>query len=329
MSDTPVLFSRVLQDGQWLDPSADETIAQALREDRLAWAHIDGKHPDAADWISHELDYLDLQAREALLDVDTRPRAKTLSDGMFVILRGINFNEGEDPEDMVSVRMYIDDHRIVTVARKRVMAIEKLQEMMEGGQGPATAGEFLVLLAEDLVARISEFQSELDSTANDLEYRVIRERGVNLRQDVANLRLQVIAARRYVGPQRDALKTIAESPSKVIDHDTRREIEEEMLKMTRVAEDMDELRDQALVLREELSGQLSDQVKRNTFVLSMLSAVFLPLGFLTGLFGVNVGGMPGVSNAHAFFLLCLWCVGIFVLQISLLGLWRLFTRHRK
>ncbi|WP_438987568.1 zinc transporter ZntB [Marivivens donghaensis] len=329
MSDTPVLFSRVLQDGQWLDPSADETIAQALREDRLAWAHIDGKHPDAADWISHELDYLDLQAREALLDVDTRPRAKTLSDGMFVILRGINFNEGEDPEDMVSVRMYIDDHRIVTVARKRVMAIEKLQEMMERGQGPTTAGEFLVLLAEDLVARISEFQSELDSTANDLEYRVIRERGVNLRQDVANLRLQVIAARRYVGPQRDALKTIAESPSKVIDHDTRREIEEEMLKMTRVAEDMDELRDQALVLREELSGQLSDQVNRNTFVLSMLSAVFLPLGFLTGLFGVNVGGMPGVSNAHAFFLLCLWCLGIFILQISFLGLWRLFTRHRK
>jgi zinc transporter len=329
MSDTPVLFSRILQNDLWLDPTSDDTIAQALRDERLAWAHLDGKHPDAAEWISQELDYLDLQAREALLDVDTRPRAKTLGDGMFVILRGINFNEGEDPEDMVSVRMYIDDHRIVTVARKRVLAIERLQEMIAKGEGPKTAGEFLVLLAEDLVARISEFQSELDTTANDLEYRVIRERGVSLRQDVANLRLQVIAARRYVGPQRDALKTIAESPAKVIDYDTRREIEEEMLKMTRVAEDMDELRDQALVLREELSGQLSDQVNRNTFVLSMLSAVFLPLGFLTGLFGVNVGGMPGIDNTKAFLFLCLWCLGIFALQISLLGLWRMFTRHRK
>ena len=329
MSDTPVLFSRILQNDLWLDPTSDDTIAQALRDERLAWAHLDGKHPDAAEWISQELDYLDLQAREALLDVDTRPRAKTLGDGMFVILRGINFNEGEDPEDMVSVRMYIDDHRIVTVARKRVLAIERLQEMMAKGEGPKTAGEFLVLLAEDLVARISEFQSELDTTANDLEYRVIRERGVSLRQDVANLRLQVIAARRYVGPQRDALKTIAESPAKVLDYDTSREIEEEMLKMTRVAEDMDELRDQALVLREELSGQLSDQVNRNTFVLSMLSAVFLPLGFLTGLFGVNVGGMPGIDNTKAFLFLCLWCLGIFALQISLLGLWRMFTRHRK
>ena len=41
------------------------------------------------------------------------------------------------------------------------------------------------------------------------------------------------------------------------------------------------------------------------YVLSVIAAVFLPLGFLTGLLGINVGGMPGADNAAAFWLVCL------------------------
>ncbi len=42
---------------------------------------------------------------------------------------------------------------------------------------------------------------------------------------------------------------------------------------------------------------------RNSYVLSIVAAIFLPLGFLTGLFGVNIGGMPGTEAALAFWLL--------------------------
>lgn len=36
------------------------------------------------------------------------------------------------------------------------------------------------------------------------------------------------------------------------------------------------------------------------YVLSVISAIFLPLGFLTGLFGINIGGIPGVEDPNAF-----------------------------
>ena len=44
-------------------------------------------------------------------------------------------------------------------------------------------------------------------------------------------------------------------------------------------------------------------MNQRLFVLSILSAVFLPISFVTGLFGVNVGGMPGVDSAAAFAIL--------------------------
>ena len=52
--------------------------------------------------------------------------------------------------------------------------------------------------------------------------------------------------------------------------------------------------------------------------LSIAAAVFLPLGFLTGLFGVNVGGMPGVDDPHAFAILCLAMVGLAAIMLAVL-----------
>lgn len=321
MTDSHIKYAHVLngpERGVVLD---EAEVRQVLRGDTLGWVHIDGNHTDAESWIAEHLDYLDPQAVEALVDRASRPRFTRLGDGLMVILRAINFNEGEDPEDMVSLRMWIDAHRIVTVSLRRIRAIERLDQALARGAGPDTAGAFLVALVEDITQRIAEFQASLDAHAETLEEQIIAETGDHLRGAVVNLRLQVIAARRFILPQREMLRAVAESDAPIIDPETRREIEEEAIKTTRVVEDLDELRDQAMILREELSGQLSDRLNRNMFLMSVVSVIFLPLGFLTGLFGVNVGGMPGIDNPWAFAWLCGWLGLLVALLVTLL--WRL------
>lgn len=320
MSETHITYAHVLNGPDKGRSITEEEMRHVLKEDTLGWVHIDGNHPDAEQWIGEHLDYLDPQAVEALVDRASRPRITRLGDGLMIILRAINFNEGEDPEDMISLRIWIDAHRIVTVSLRRVRAIERLDAQLSRGEGPETAGAFLVALIEDLTGKIGEFQADLDTNAEALEEQIIAEIGDHLRGEVVNLRLQVIAARRFLGPQRDVIRAMAESDNPVIDAETRRELEEEAVKMTRIVEDLDELRDQAMILREELSGQLSDRLNRNMFVMSVVSVIFLPLGFLTGLFGVNVGGMPGVNDGDAFY----WLVGWLSLLVALLVvfLWR-------
>jgi zinc transporter len=122
---------------------------------------------------------------------------------------------------------------------------------------------------------------------------------------------------------------VSQAKCAIIDDVTRREIEEEAFTMTRISEDMDELRDQAQVLREELSSQLSDRVNRNTFVMSVVTSMFLPLGFLTGLFGVNLGGMPGLESGSAFAILVVSCVLILCAQLVIMGLWRWVSPRAK
>lgn len=321
MPPTFVKFAHALNGSEKGANLQEHTLVRLLEEETLAWVHLDGTDSSTGDWIAQHLDYLDPQAVEALLDVDTRPRVTVLGNGMMVILRSVNINEGENPEDMVSVRMWIDAHRIVTISRKPTRVIERIDAAMRAGEVFENAGEFMVRLVEEITSHIADFQKELDLKTEDLEERVVSETSGHLGREVVDLRLQVIAARRFVVPQRAALEAISKAQLGFIDQTTRREIEEEHLKMTRVVEDMEELREQASVLREELSSHLSDRLNRNMFVLSVMSAIFLPLGFLTGLFGVNVGGMPGVGDSMAFLWLCMAMGALFLLQMAIL--WRL------
>jgi zinc transporter len=50
---------------------------------------------------------------------------------------------------------------------------------------------------------------------------------------------------------------------------------------------------------------IAEQMNQRMYVLSIVAAIFLPLGFLTGLFGINVGGIPGAEYRFAFWVFIL------------------------
>ncbi|MGB2009788.1 MAG: CorA family divalent cation transporter, partial [Cycloclasticus pugetii] len=66
--------------------------------------------------------------------------------------------------------------------------------------------------------------------------------------------------------------------------------------------DLDTIRERAQIVKDELVTGLSDRLNKNMYMLSVVAAIFLPLGFLTGLLGINVGGIPGANNEAAFWI---------------------------
>ena len=86
-------------------------------------------------------------------------------------------------------------------------------------------------------------------------------------------------------------------------------------------EEIAELYERAKLLQEELASRLAESTGRNLYVLSVLTAVLLPMTLVTGIFGMNVAGLPGTSDPAAF-----WDVMLVVVAsgvITLLGLiWR-------
>ena len=65
--------------------------------------------------------------------------------------------------------------------------------------------------------------------------------------------------------------------------------------LTRYIEDLDAMREKAVVIQDSVTALLAEQMNRTVLVLSLATATFLPLGLLTGLLGINVAGIPGAE----------------------------------
>ncbi|EBA06234.1 zinc transporter ZntB [Sagittula stellata] len=297
---------------------APDEVPEFLLEDTLAWVHLRAQHADTPAWIVENLSYLDPTIIDALVAEETRPRVTPVGDGLIVILRGINTIEGEAPEDMVSVRMWIDPHRIVSLAMRQVKAVEDISDSLDRGGGPRDAAEFLVMLTERLTYRIEAFWRELDDKADDLEEEVLDEVRPEMTGRLVDLRRTAIILRRYLQPQRDAMRTLQMVHPDWVEGDDLRQLAEELDALERVVEDADALRDRMALVRDEVQSARDERLNRNLYLLSILSAVFLPLGFLTGLFGINLAGMPGAHAPWAFWVFSGALCVIGALQLAIL-----------
>lgn len=316
-----LVFAQVLSPGA-PSPQIDwEGIRKWQPEQGILWVHLDYADETAKNWLIAESG-IDPVSCEALLADETRPRVVPTADALLVILRGVNCNPGADPEDMVSVRMCLAEHRIITMRHRRVMAIDDIHKMIESGIGPVSAGEFLVAAANRVSDRIGNVISGIDDSVDELEGLVVEEESEELRPKLAELRRQTISLRRYIAPQREALAHLQNERVSWLSDLVRIRLREVAERTARFVDDLDSARDRAAITQEELNNHLSEQMNKTMYILSIVAAIFLPLGLLTGLLGINVGGIPGTESKFAFSLVCLILV-----VFGLTGLW-IFKRKR-
>jgi zinc transporter len=285
------------------------------------WIHLDYSNPEHLKWLV-EKSGLQPLVIDALRAEETRPRSTEMHDGLLVALRGINLNPGAEPHDMVSIRIWLENGRIITARKRDLVSIEDLIKRLEKGTGPAGTADFLVDLADRLVWHMSDTVDDFEDRVDDLEDQGLDSESGDLRFELATLRRQAIAFRRYLAPQREALGSLLIEQVSWLDNRHLLKLREVSDRLIRHIEDLDAVRERAAVTQEELLSRLSEQMNTRMYVLSLVAAIFLPLGFLTGMLGVNLGGIPGAENIDAFWIFTGLLIGVLVIQL-------LFFRWKK
>ncbi len=265
----------------------------------ILWLHLDVNDEASRDWLEEESG-LPASIADALLAGETRPRSHIGESGSLLVLRGVNTNPGGDPEDMVSVRVWIERDRIISTRRRRLLSVQDLRAELEDGEGPASSGEFLTMLIARLADRIGDFVNDIEERIGHIEDLGAQEGPAQLRQSITELRRQVASVRRFLAPQRDALDRLYRHSGSLLSESETHDLREEADRLTRYLEDIDLARERLLVLQEEMLALMAQEQNTRMYVLSVVAAVFLPLTFITGLLGMNVGGLPGLENPNGF-----------------------------
>ena len=276
-----------------------DEVEKWSESDGLLWIDCDQTSQETRHWLEYESGASEAIAN-ILLAGETRPRTVVQPNGLVVILRGINMNPGAVPDDMVAVRIWLQKNRIITSHRRSMFSIDDIRNSLLAGDGPRTAGEFLVALTGFLSGRIGASIDNIEQLIDDIDSQILSGAVGDLRTTLGVVRRQAAAIRRHLTPQRDALDRLSRADSDILTSAEVHDIREAGDHVMRQLEDLDLARENAFVTQEELMNRIAQEQNARMYLLSIVSAVFLPLMFVTGLLGMNVAGLPGTSDPNGF-----------------------------
>ena len=318
----PSFLHAMILDGKGTGREIDaKGLDQWSPDEGVLWVHFDVADAAAGEWLSHHSG-LPTAATEALLAGETRPRSTFNEHGLLIVLRGVNTNPGADQEDMVSVRIWIEANRIISSRRRKLLSIQDVRSALLSGDGPTSSGSFLGALVERLADRIGDFVDSIEDRMDAAEEEIASGRSSDFRQRLSASRRQIAHVRRFLAPQRDALDRLNRQSCEWLAESDAHSLRQESDRITRYLEDLDLAKERAIVLQEELLSQIAQEQNTRMYVLSVIAAIFLPLTFVTGLLGMNVGGLPGLNSPLGF------AGSVVIMLLSAMGL-VVFFRWKK
>ncbi|GGD58547.1 zinc transporter ZntB [Erythrobacter arachoides] len=321
--DGPVIFARVC-DGKGGGRAISWAEAQAWRPadaDAFLWVHLCRNQPGVAEWLETGLG-LPEPTVEVLTSESTRPRAFREGDALVAVLRGINFNPGAEPEDMVSMQLWCDGTRLVTLRRRRLQTPRDVLALIDAGHGPHDAGRTITDLIEAMIGRMGSSIVDMNDAIDAMEDTDLDEGTGALLARISVIRRNGLALQRHMAPQHEALEIIARDAPAWFERHDRREIAESIDRLRRYLDDIDISKESAVVLQDDIRARSDARSERTNYLLTIVAAVFLPLTFLTGLLGINVSGIPGAEDPDAFWIVCALCAAIIVAQVVLFLKWK-------
>lgn len=324
MEHSHILFAYNLDDTRKCISLDSHNVSREIDNPGLSWVHLDLNHAKTRDWLENEVSHLDPFITDALLADETRPRITQINDGVLINFRGVNFNEDSSSSDMISVRLWIDKDRIVSVQRRQLKSICDIQNLVIQNQAPKDSGEFICLLIAKLLYYMEFAIGALNDKIDCAEERIIAKPHTLLREDIINIRTDVINYRRYFFPQRNAIHELQNATLSWITKAHKRKLQEDYDIITRYVEDLDSIHERTHIIKDELSNTISDKFNSNLYLLSVMSAIFLPLHFIVGLLGVNLSGIPGNQSPFAFGILCVLLVAVVSIQMRFFKKYKIF-----
>lgn len=268
-------------------------------KDYWIWIALDPAGPGAHDWLHHKAG-LDEQVVSALLAMDTRPRCLVSTEGALLILRGINADPNAQPTDLVSIRVWIEDNRVITVQHRKLATVEALRRAYEKGDGPKSSAELTVALADGMIERMRTVVNTFEAEIDTLEDESLTGSLPSLRRRLNHVRHGIVPLRRYLAPQREAFSRLMAANLPWLDNWWKSHLRETADEVSLHIDALDAVRESAHIVQDTLSDRITEQTNKMIVLLSIGAAAFLPLNLFVGLLGANVAGIPGAQSPLAF-----------------------------
>jgi zinc transporter len=253
------------------------------------WLHLNLSDQRTQRWLTLA-EILPSGLREMLLSADAHQGAVVEHGGLACVLQDLerDFDDGEIRIGVV--RIVVMPGLMITARRHPLRSGDVVKRRIAEGAPAGDAAAALDLQLAAMLEVVRVVVAELDAAIQTIEDDLLKGGRtpdnlgfISMRSLMARLHRQLGGARTVL----DRLEDDSHLPAAL-----RGPVAKALQRFAALDAELLSIQSQLRLLREELDLQTSHRTNQNLYVLSMLTALMMPATLVTGLFGMNVGGLP-------------------------------------
>ena len=282
--------------------TADRIDPSWLAPDSAVKFWVDMQNPSEEEGrILRDVFHFHELAVEDALSALEFPKVESYGDYLYIILHRIDFAAPEHCFQTHDVDFFLGHNYLVTIHSGDSRSIEQISIIC--GRNSMALGEGVAALLHRIVdAMVDNYRPEIEELSerlDELEERVFDASAANLAKDILNFKKDVGSLRRVVQPQRDVVGRLARREFALIDEQVAYRFRDVHDHLVRIADESMFFQDRITSLLDANLAIVSNQLNSIMKILTVIATVFMPLTFITGLYGMNVDlphfGLGGVT----------------------------------
>lgn len=271
------------------------------------WLHFNLNDGRARNWIGSCL-WLPDEGRERLLSVDRSVHLEASGNAIAGALTDVF---SDDPERFGILAVYLDQNFLISGRRHPLSAAALLHHELSAGLAINSMPALFNRLFSHLVATRAKAVADLAAAIDDAEDRVFAGDYSDVRlgpprRAMARLRRQMIA-------DRHAFADFLTHPPTWWPKSAAKDLRRIAGSLASSVQDLELTADRARLVSEEMDSRQIERTNRNLYFVSVAATVFLPMTVISGIFGMNVGGLPWLEDANGF----RWAMGCMAAAVTL------------
>ena len=262
---------------------------------------------------------------EDIADVKQRPKIDFQNGNVFTVMKHLNFDEDNILLEIEQVSIIMGQNYIITFSERASNLFDSVKSRFitrYGKMATAGPGYIFYTLIDAVIDNYFNIIESAGTIAENIEDELSRNPKQSTLMKIQSLRRSLITILRIFIPAREVVHDLLKNKN-----DTRFEEIEPYLKdlydhALHISEGVDSLREFVTSMMDFYLSTVSNKLNEVMKVLTVVGAIFIPITFIAGVYGMNFKNMPELDFAYSYPLF--WMI---VISIVLLSLW-LFRKNK-
>jgi len=294
-------------------------------DDKIEWYDFRGVHDtDLIEDVGQAFQIHPL-ILEDISDINQRPKFEEYDDAVFLIIKALNFVDDIKKVSVEQVAVYFREGLVITFHEEGTDLFKSVRQRIEHSKGRIRQAKADYLAYSMLDAIVDNYFIVLESIEDEIELLedlILESHEEEHKARIHDLKKQLLVIRKATTPLREAISQFSKVENGSLDESTLLFIRDLYDHIVQITDTVDNFRDLLNGLQDLFLSEVSMKMNKIMHFLTLVSAIFIPLTFLTGLYGMNFDNIPELHFKYGYFILWSVMVSIFV------GLLIYFKRKR-